>query len=36
MRRAAYSADTSEKPAKKPSAENDEDDYAEFSPEDIE
>ena len=32
----ADSADTSEKPAKKPSAENDEDDYAEFSPEDIE
>ncbi|CCY74923.1 protein RecA [Eubacterium sp. CAG:115] len=32
----ADSADTSEKPAKKPSAESDEDDYAEFSPEDIE
>ena len=30
----ADSADTSEKPAKKPSAESDEDDYAEFSPED--
>lgn len=32
----ADSADISEKPAKKPSAESDEDDYAEFSPEDIE
>lgn len=32
----ADSADTSEKPSNKPSAESDEDDYAEFSPEDIE
>lgn len=32
----ALDGDTSEKPAKKPAADSDEDDYAEFSPEDIE